>query len=241
MSMMDSCTPICSVPEVTPADTDGVLVCQDGSLGQAPASYFSGGGGGGDGGPIASIIMYAGATDPNANWLVADGRELSRTTYSDLFAMIGTLYGDGDGSTTFNIPNMQGTVPTGRDTTDPDFDTLGEQGGSKTHTLTQAEMPSHNHSINHDHPSATTSTIGNHTHDPRALWVYQGGAGNAGLASNGGGQPLNLVGSDTLPAGSHSHTVNLPNYTGNSGSRGSGNAHNIMQPYTVVNFIIRVQ
>ena len=77
-----------------------------------------------------SITMYAGATAPDG-WLICDGSAVSRTTYADLFSVIGTTYGSGDGSTTFNIPNLKGRVPVGLDTSDTDFDTLGEKGGGK--------------------------------------------------------------------------------------------------------------
>lgn len=107
-----------------------------------------GGGGGsttGDTLPIGSITAYGKETAP-ANWLICDGSEVNRKTYSDLFKVIGTKYGEGNGSTTFNLPNLKGRVPVGLDSSDTDFNTIGKIGGEKTHTLTIDEMPSHGHS-----------------------------------------------------------------------------------------------
>ena len=64
-------------------------------------------GGGGDTLPIGVMLPY-GNTTPPENWLICDGSEVSRTTYSELFKVIGTSYGSGDGSTTFNLPNKKG-------------------------------------------------------------------------------------------------------------------------------------
>ena len=80
--------------------------------------------------PIGGIIEFAGSTAPTG-WLICDGQAISRTTYSDLFQVIGTTYGTGDGSTTFNLPNLKGKIPVGYDSTQTEFDTLGEIGGSK--------------------------------------------------------------------------------------------------------------
>ena len=102
------------------------------------------GGKSGDTLPIGSMIPYGDNTAP-ANWLVCDGSAVSRTTYADLFAVIGTSYGEGDGSTTFNLPNKKGKVSVGLDTEDTDFNEIGKTGGEKTHKLTIAEMPSHEH------------------------------------------------------------------------------------------------
>jgi len=101
-------------------------------------------GGGGDSLPVGAIIPFSGSTIPT-NYLEADGSAVSRITYSELFGVIGTTYGTGDGSTTFNLPNLKGKVPVGLDSSDTSFDTLGETGGEKTHTLTINEMPSHGH------------------------------------------------------------------------------------------------
>lgn len=91
--------------------------------------------------PIGSIQIYAGSTAPNG-WLICDGSAVSRTTYANLFNIIGTTYGAGDGSTTFNLPNLKGRIPVGLDNTQTEFDTLGETGGSKylqehKHTLSR--------------------------------------------------------------------------------------------------------
>ena len=96
--------------------------------------------------PVGSISLFAGTTAPNG-WLICDGSAVSRTTYANLFSVIGTTYGTGDGSTTFNIPNLKGRVPVGLDSSDTSFDTIGETGGEKTHTLTVDELPKHKHDI----------------------------------------------------------------------------------------------
>jgi len=80
--------------------------------------------------PVGSISLFAGTTAPSG-WLICDGSAVSRTTYANLFSVIGTTYGAGDGSTTFNIPDIQGKVPVGINFSDTDFDTLGKTGGGK--------------------------------------------------------------------------------------------------------------
>ena len=94
--------------------------------------------------PVGAIMPFGSDTIPD-NWLLCDGSAVSRTTYQQLFNTIGTTYGTGDGFTTFNLPNLQGKIPVGKNANDTDFDKLGETGGEKTHTLTINEMPSHNH------------------------------------------------------------------------------------------------
>lgn len=118
--------------------------------------------------PIGSIMQYAGATAPT-NWLLCDGDAVSRTTYADLFTLLSTTYGSGNGSTTFNVPNLKGKVPVGLDASQTEFDSRGETGGAKTVTLTAAEsgLPSHTHtygapnfnaSVAVDNASAYTGT-----------------------------------------------------------------------------------
>jgi len=95
--------------------------------------------------PVASIMLFAGlGASPPAGWLLCDGSAVSRTTFSNLFAAIGILYGPGDGSTTFNLPKFddnrfpRGAVnDAGRGTT----------GGVSSITQTIAQMPSHLHSV----------------------------------------------------------------------------------------------
>lgn len=103
-------------------------------------SQIGGGGVSGDTLPIGTIVDYSIDTIPE-NWLLCDGRAISRTTYADLFDVIGTTYGSGDGSTTFNLPDLRGKVTVGLNSNDTDFNTIGATGGEKTHTLTKAETP----------------------------------------------------------------------------------------------------
>lgn len=94
--------------------------------------------------PIGTVLPYTNETAPE-NWLVCNGSELDRTEYNHLFAIIGTTFGEGDGSTTFNLPNLKGRTIVGLDTEDNDFNTIGKTIGEKAHTLTVAEMPEHTH------------------------------------------------------------------------------------------------
>jgi len=156
--------------------------------------------------PTGGVIAFAGATAPT-NYLLCDGAAVSRTTYAELFALISTTYGSGDGSTTFNVPNLKGRVIVGLDVAQTEFDVRGETGGAKTVTLTSAEMPVHNHS--QQLPNATA-----------------GGAG----ANPGAYFSTNW-------------TNATPNSTGASATTtanaGSGGAHNNLQPYIVLNYIIK--
>lgn len=117
------------------------------------SDYTPGGSGGGGGEtansfdtvPVGVQIPFAGTTIPSG-YLLCDGRAVSRETYADLFAVIGTTYGAGDGSTTFNLPNMAGKVPVGYKASDTYFGTLGKSLGASTVKLTINQMPKHTHS-----------------------------------------------------------------------------------------------
>lgn len=105
------------------------------------------GGVAGDTLPIGSVVEFASDTSVPENWLLCNGQAVSRTEYDLLFAVIGTTWGAGDGSTTFNVPTKEGLVTVGKKSSDTDFNTLGKTGGEKEVTLTIDEMPSHQHKM----------------------------------------------------------------------------------------------
>lgn len=94
--------------------------------------------------PIGAIIDYGGGVAPQG-WMICDGAAISRAAFSELFEAIGTIYGSGNGSTTFNIPDFRGKVSVGVNQNDSDFE-IGNYDGEKSHTLNIEEMPAHNHS-----------------------------------------------------------------------------------------------
>ena len=197
--------------------------------------------------PAGSIMAWGGATAPN-NWLICDGAAISRSTYASLFAAIGTTYGTGDGSTTFNLPNLKGKVVVGLDSSQTEFDALGETGGAKTVTLTTAQIPSHTHTQNSHTHSGTTSTNGNHGHN--ILSEY--GASGEGYfnpynnrqiqpAQGGAGTRVERGGDGMIVAnGNHNHTFVSDAQTAVNQNTGGGEAHPNLQPYITLNYIIKI-
>ena len=120
----------------------------------------------GGGTPTGAYFPFAGSSAPSG-YLLMYGQAVSRTTEADLFAVIGTTYGVGDGSTTFNLPDMRGRVPVGKDNmggasanrvTDTEADSLGGSFGAEKHTLTSAELASHTHGIKLRKGNASTGS-----------------------------------------------------------------------------------
>lgn len=99
--------------------------------------------------PAGSMTWFAGSTVPDG-WLECDGSAISRSTYARLFTKVGTSFGVGDGSTTFNLPNQARRVLVGKGGvgTGTLGNSIGDTGGSEEHTLTASEMPSHTHGYN---------------------------------------------------------------------------------------------
>jgi microcystin-dependent protein len=139
-----------------------------------------------------------------------------------LFARIGTTYGVGDGTTTFNLPNLKGRVPVGLDSSQTEFDALAETGGTKTVTLDATQIPSHTHPITdpgHAHTFTTDSSGGS------------SGWGGVSSAVRSAGYAYTAY-----PATSSATTSITVN--GQSGT--IGQAHNNLQPYIVMNYLIRI-
>ena len=143
------------------------------------------------------IKMWAGNTIPKG-WLLCDGSEISKAKYPKLYDAIGDLWGTPASSSNFKLPNLNGKVPVGYNSSDTDFDTVGKSGGEKTHKLTPTEMPSHRHSA--------------------GLYIVADRFGSGSRDA----------------AGTYSGYGNAIN-TGNTGGNG---AHNNLQPYAVIKYII---
>jgi microcystin-dependent protein len=170
--------------------------------------------------PVGSVSAYAGSAAPSG-WLLCDGAAVSRTTFAALFGVVGTTYGTGDGSTTFNVPNLKGRVPVGLDAGQTEFDALAEAGGEKVHTLSLAEMPVHAHNLT-DPGHAHTSSRHNHNVDVSVEASF--------------GTPVTAAGA----TGGDFFTATTAAGTGMGiQNAGSGAAHNNLQPYLTLNYIIR--
>jgi len=158
--------------------------------------------------PTGVINMWGTGTAPSG-WLLCAGAAVSRSTYATLFAVIGTTFGVGDGSTTFNLPNYTNRMPYGT--------TLAATGGSATTTLSTTNLPSHTHSI----------TDPGHSHN---ITTYY----NANIT----GTSINSF-SDAVTSPQTNTTQTATTGITATDATGSGTAVTTISPYLGINFIIK--
>lgn len=142
------------------------------------------------------LVSYFPMASPPEGWLICNGQAVSRTTYADLFAVIGTTYGSGNGSTTFNVPELRGEFIRGLDL-DRGIDEDRELG-----SFQDQDVKAHTH-------TGSTSSDGAHTHEYAAATAQVGV-----LLASGSSYRLTLIADETLTAGAHSHTVTIPSSGG---------------------------
>ena len=165
------------------------------------------------------VQLFAGSSAPNG-WLICNGQAVSRTTYAALYAVIGTTYGAGDGSTTFNVPNLINRTVRGSNS-------LGKTGGADTVTLTTTQMPAHTHGVG----TLVTNNTGAHTHS--IITGTRVGGSNAYtnvIRDASTISSANVINSN----GAHTHTI-----SGSTASVGSGSAVTITNPYVMLHYIIK--
>ncbi len=188
-------------------------------------------------------IPFSGSVAPDG-WLMCYGQAVSRTVYAALFAVIGTAFGAGDGSTTFNLPDMRGRFPLGKDNmggtsanrvTATQADNLGQGSGVESHSHTINEhthsLSSHTHYMNHQHYFGITvgATGGNGVYSGNdSTWAYRA----AGLQHT-------HYGENWTNAANRDYTDGPSNNTsGGASNRGTDSINN-MNPYLTTNYIIK--
>lgn len=198
---------------------------------------------------IGNIIAYTGNSIPRG-YLVCDGSEVGREEYPELFSVIGTTYGAGDGLSTFNIPNLSGKLALGVSQSH----SVGDTGGEESHTLLDIETPSHMHNIaQHTHENSISVTIPQLSHnvsaqpsftytrlnnsskvyDSNSYNVYNGRTNKTmTIATN-----LAIADHPATPCTVTGGILDCPTF--NTESTGGGVAHNNMMPYLAVTYIIK--
>jgi microcystin-dependent protein len=191
--------------------------------------------------PTGSIVMWPSSVIPS-DWKLCNGDALSRTTFATLFSLVGTTFGVGDGTTTFNLPNYKNRMPYGADTY-----AVGATGGaadavlvSHTHTATtNVTDPGHTH----------TFTTGNgnvdHTHLLNTYIGVNASGGATGYAGNNSGGGAGASEATQASGSAHTHSgttaaittgVTVATSISTAGSSGT-NAN--LSPYLAINFIIK--
>ena len=176
------------------------------------------------------ILPFGGGTAPSG-WLECNGQAVSRSTYSDLFAIVGVTYGAGDGSTTFNVPDLAGRVIMGEGgntvgRTPADLESIGDTGGSQTVTLVIDNLPSHTH-----------ETFDN-AHGIRGLGPSSSLCGRQGDQRFTFEQNSRYSGRNcNYSRGTSRYSINA--VVNNTGTRGSGTSHENIQPSIVIMYLIK--
>lgn len=166
--------------------------------------------------PTGTVSMFAGTTAPTG-YLLCQGQAVSRSTYAPLFAVIGTAYGSGDGSTTFNLPNLQGKFALGKSSSYA----LGSSGGASTVKLTTNQIPAHTH--------GSKSLVGS-----LVAYSWDDGWANGIISSSVNSKNSGYYGGSDI-----GHIQYQVDASHEHDSVGGGASHNNMPPYQTVNYIIK--
>jgi microcystin-dependent protein len=188
-------------------------------------------------------LPYVGATAPNSAFVLPFGQAISRMTYATLFSLIGGTFGGGDGSTTFNVPDLRDRAIFGLGNMGGSSaglitgaggnwngDVLGNTGGAQNQTLTVAQLPAAPPSGTWIFSGTTQTWSANQTGIPNNL------IGQSNAQSGGGFVTTQGTGTVTFGA----TTTVTPAGTITNGNLGSGNSHPIMNPGMSLPFILRV-
>jgi microcystin-dependent protein len=186
--------------------------------------------------PRGTIIAHMSIGNFPPGWLPCWGQSVSRVKYSKLFELLGTAFGGCVESDYFNLPDLRGRTMIGcGNGSSLSARNVGQTGGTETQTLSTDNMPAHAH-------TGTTSTNGSHTHShnatgsPYSLSTYTGSNTATGDLDTSSSEADLYAGSVALTinsAGDHTHTFT-------TSTEGSGEAFNIMQPFVVMNYLIRI-
>lgn len=189
-----------------------------------------------------TLNMYAGSSAPTG-WLLCNGSAVSRTTYASLYSVVGTAYGAGDGSTTFNVPNLVDRMPVGAGSSYA----LASTGGTATTTLSTTNLPAHNHGVNDPSHAHGVADPG-HAHG-----VYDPGHSHGGIQTFASGQGIQVgggqyyYGNNTSVSGTgvgiYGNSTGIGIYGAYTGistqNTGSGTAFTNLPPYLGINYIIK--
>ena len=189
--------------------------------------------------PIGGGLDYWGSAAPNSSFAFPTGQAISRATYSALFAIMGTTYGAGDGTTTFNLPDKTGRVSAMKEAAATrltatyfggNSTNMGAVGGNESHTLDATQIPAHQHDVFLKDPQ--------HQHT-----AFAGSIGGSAIGSPGLSAINTSVGSTITALASAGITIGSVNGTANdnkTAATGNGQPHKIVQPTIICNYIIRI-
>jgi len=190
--------------------------------------------------PIGAMSDFGGVADPNANFLICDGRSLVRATYPALFAVLSNRFGDGiTPGSTFALPNFTtGQTAKGPDASIVAYNTLGKTGGSNSRMLTIYDLPAHKHSAIGNGADIRIDTSGSHNHNAIVGKTGAGGGGSEVLRNSGTIYDVNL-------SQNVSHTHPNTSFLGSVGYQYDPGvtpqtALDLNTPFVIVNKIIRV-